>query len=166
MMDKIIIYADGACRGNQYKENIGAYAYQLNYNNYQKEYACSESNTTNNKMELVAVIAALHALNPNAVHHKIEIYTDSQYVVRGVNEWCRNWIARGWKGVKNIELWKTLLDIYHCFPNISIQHVSGHSTNAGNNRVDFLCNYVMDQGPGKHYSQKGDSAYFNLLGVN
>lgn len=141
----IVIYADGACRGNQNTENLGAYAYRLQYKDHVKEFAHAEEITTNNRMELSSVIYALKALNESvAKNMRVEVYTDSQYVCSGFNEWSKAWVAKDFEGVKNPDLWKTLLSFKNIYPNLYINKVKGHSNDELNKRVDYLCNAAMD----------------------
>ncbi len=137
-MEKIIIYADGACRGNQFNENIGAYGIVLIYNNYIKTLNGFHKNTTNNKMELTAVIESLKALKRFDI--PVEIYTDSQYVVSTINE--------GWNKKANIELWEQLDNLISKFKNINFYKVKGHNGDKYNEMADKLCNDAMD-GKGK-----------------
>ena len=143
----IEIYCDGACRNNQGSSNIGAYAYLLNLTDqdYKKAYVDVVRNTTNNRMELLAAISALEALKPSANKFEIKVFTDSQYVVRGVNEWSYNWIAKNFQGIKNAELWKRLIELKNKFSNIKFIWVKGHEDNVGNLYVDTLCNDAMDK---------------------
>ncbi len=134
-MEKIIIYADGACRGNQFNENIGAYGIVLIYNNYIKTLNGSYKNTTNNKMELIAVIEALRALKKFDI--PVEIYTDSQYVVSTINE--------GWNKRANIELWEQLDNLISKFKIVNFYKVKGHNGNEYNEMADKLCNDAMDE---------------------
>lgn len=145
-MDSTIkIYCDGACRGNQKSENIGAWAYRLEQFERVKESAVAIHNTTNNKMELTAVIQALRALNSEiAKQYPIRVYTDSNYVVSGVTDWHRGWEARGYSGVKNADYWIELMHLVRQFTDIDFIWVKGHADNKGNQRVDLLCNQAMD----------------------
>ena len=143
-MKPIYIYTDGACRNNQQSENFGAYAYKLIYGDKLKTYAQVIPNTTNNRMELQAVISALKAIKPTYRHYQIELYTDSMYVVKGTNEWGLSWVKNGFKGVKNSELWKELFHLELQFPNLNIQHVKGHAGNTHQEEVDKLCNDALD----------------------
>lgn len=149
-MDALIIYADGACRGNQNTSNLGAYAYYLTYKENKKSFAKAIPNTTNNKMELMSIIEALKALKPFAYNLPVTIYSDSQYVVSGFNTWIYGWMAKGWKDVKNVELWQALLDQTKKFSCIKIEKVPGHANCEGNNYVDMLCNAAMDQYINEH----------------
>ena len=132
------IYADGACKGNPGPGGWGAW---LLSEGKEKTLNGGELLTTNNRMELTAVIRALEALKKPC---KVKIYTDSSYVQKGISEWIIGWKARNWrtadkKPVKNEDLWKML-------DNISKQHqiewiwVKGHAGNMGNERADALAN--------------------------
>lgn len=146
-MNKITIYCDGACRGNNLPvdQRIGAYAYKLIYGQYVKFGGQVEKNTTNNIMELKSVIEALKALKPSAKEMEIEIYSDSNYVVSGLNSWWDGWVRKGFSGVKNLELWQELKILFDSFPNININWVKGHAGNSGNEDVDTYCNKLMDE---------------------
>jgi ribonuclease HI len=136
------IYTDGACRGNP---GAGGWAALLRRGAHEKELQGAEPQTTNNRMELTAVIRALEALKrPVAVR----VYTDSEYVRRGVTEWLAAWKARGWrtadrKPVKNQDLWQQLdeLTVPH---RIEWHWVPGHSGVEGNERADRLANEAID----------------------
>lgn len=144
-MNEIIIYADGACRGNGKANNVGAWAYKLMFNDSIKTGAQAVRDTTNNKMELLAVINALKVLKPAAVNFPVNIFTDSQYVVNGMTNWIVGWQLRGWRDVKNSDLWKELLELKNKFPSITFSWVKGHSHNIHNCDVDLLCNKAMDE---------------------
>jgi ribonuclease HI len=135
-------FTDGACRGNP---GPGGWAALLLAGQHEREISGAEAATTNNRMELTAVIRALEALK-----RPIEgaIYTDSQYVRQGVLEWMPNWKARGWKTadkkpVKNQDLWQTL-DALVARHQLEWHWVKGHSGNVGNERVDALANRAID----------------------
>lgn len=142
MSEWIEIYTDGACRGNP---GPGGWGALLSVGGHQKELSGSENATTNNRMELQAVISALQALKrPVAAR----IYTDSQYVRRGVLEWLPQWKARGWKtagrkAVKNQDLWQ-LLDDEASKHRLEWHWVPGHAGVPGNERVDALANAAID----------------------
>ena len=146
-MEHVTIYCDGACRGNNLPidQRVGAYAYKLMCNNHVKFGGQTEKNTTNNIMELKSVIEALKALKPSAKEMNIEIYSDSNYVVSGLNSWWDGWVKKGFKGVKNLELWQELRGLFDSFPHISINWVKGHAGNSGNEDVDAYCNKLMDE---------------------
>lgn len=134
-VDKIIIYADGACRGNQFTENIGAYGIVLLYKGYMKTLKQAFKNTTNNKMEIIAIIEALKAVKNYDLY--TEVYTDSQYVVCTLND--------GWKRNKNIELWNELDELISRFKCIKFIKVKGHDGDTYNELADSLCNQAMDE---------------------
>jgi ribonuclease HI len=136
------IYTDGACRGNP---GPGGWGALLSMGGREKELCGAENPTTNNRMELQAVIGALQALKRPV---SARLYTDSQYVRQGILEWLPQWKARGWrtadkKPVKNRDLWE-LLDSEASRHRIEWYWVRGHSGNAGNERVDALANAAID----------------------
>lgn len=146
-MDKIYIYADGGCRGNQHKTNIGGYGVVLQYKGKKKELKGAVKNTTNNIMELTACIVALKEIKDRTI--PVVLTTDSSYVVNGINIWIHNWIKREWlkadrKPVENKELWEELYSLKQKFRDVTFVHCKGHSTNEGNNRADKLANEAMD----------------------
>jgi len=136
------IYTDGACRGNP---GPGGWAAVLSMGEREKEISGAENPTTNNRMELQAVIGALKALKRPV---EARVYTDSQYVRRGILEWVPQWKARGWKTadkkpVKNQDLWE-LLDTQAARHRIEWHWVPGHAGVPGNERVDALANAAID----------------------
>ena len=137
------IYTDGGCRGNP---GPGGWGVVLQAGSAEKELWGGEANTTNNRMELTAVIRALRALTRPA---SVQILTDSQYVQKGISQWIHNWKRNGWKTadkkpVKNADLWQEL-------DRISQQHritwlwVKGHAGHPGNERADTLANRGIDE---------------------
>jgi ribonuclease HI len=136
------IYTDGACRGNP---GPGGWAALLSVDGREKEIAGAEALTTNNRMELTAVIRALESLRrPVAAR----VFTDSQYVRRGILEWVAAWKARGWltadrKPVKNQDLWLRLDELAGAH-QIEWHWVPGHAGVPGNERVDRLANQAID----------------------
>jgi ribonuclease HI len=144
MQKKIIIYTDGACSNNQSTENTGGYGAILLYGSHEKEIFGGEKNTTNNIMELKAVIEALKLVKNKSI--PIEIYTDSAYIANCVHQkWYVNWQKNGWKNskkeaVKNKELWIALLELIEEFKDISVIKVKGHSGVELNERADALAN--------------------------
>ena len=134
----VTIYSDGACKGNP---GIGGWGAILEYKNQCKEIYGTVEHTTNNRMELTAVIEALKCLK---VKCEVHIYTDSQYVQKGITEWIKNWKLKNWKGVKNIDLWQ-LLDEATTKQQITWHWVRGHDGNAGNERADFLANLAITE---------------------
>ena len=138
----IEIYTDGACRGNP---GPGGWAALLQKGEHEKQISGAEALTTNNRMELTAVIRALETLKQPVA---ARLYTDSQYVRRGITEWLAAWKARGWrtadrKPVKNQDLWEQLeaLSARH---RIEWRWVPGHAGVPGNERVDRLANEAID----------------------
>jgi len=137
-MDEITIYTDGACKGNPGPGGWGAI---LVTGTHEKELFGGEAVTTNNRMELMAVIQALNALKRPC---QISIHTDSQYVLKGCTEWLAGWKAKGWKTaakapVKNVDLWQAL-DAAQSQHQIKWHWVKGHSGHVGNERADQLAN--------------------------
>jgi ribonuclease HI len=140
--DVVEIYTDGACRGNP---GPGGWAAWLRMGEREKEISGAENPTTNNRMELQAVIGALQALKRPV---EARLYTDSQYVRRGILEWVPQWKARGWKTadkkpVKNQDLWQ-LLETEAARHRIEWHWVPGHAGVPGNERVDALANAAID----------------------
>ncbi|MBO4956367.1 MAG: ribonuclease HI [Rickettsiales bacterium] len=136
-MSKITIYTDGACSGNP---GIGGWGAILLYQDHRKEIYGGDKYTTNNKMELMAVIEALSALKKE--NCDIEIYTDSQYVKKGITEWLFGWKKNNWKNSKkqevlNRDLWEKL-DVLTSKHNIEWFWVKGHNNNELNERADEL----------------------------
>jgi ribonuclease HI len=137
------IYTDGACRGNP---GAGGWAALLRRGTHEREIHGAEPHTTNNRMELTAVIRALQALKRPV---EARVFTDSEYVRRGVSEWLSAWKARGWrtadrKPVKNQDLWQEL-DPLAAARRIEWHWVRGHSGVPGNERVDRLANEAIDR---------------------
>jgi ribonuclease HI len=137
------LYTDGACRGNP---GIGGWGALLQSGSGKKELSGWEENTTNNRMELMAAIRGLEAIERSS---EIVLYTDSQYVCKGITEWIANWKLKGWrtasgKPVKNSGLWKEL-DAVCRGHTVEWQWVRGHAGNPGNERADALANLAIDQ---------------------
>lgn len=138
----LTIHTDGACRGNP---GPGGWGVLLDWNGTVKELSGSEPDTTNNRMELTAVIMGLAALKRPT---QATVQSDSQYVIKGITEWLPAWKARGWrtadrKPVKNQDLWEKLdqLVVQH---DLTWQWIKGHSGDPGNERVDALANLAID----------------------
>ncbi len=135
---EIIIYADGACKGNPGPGGWGAY---LIFGLHEKELFGGTAGTTNNRMELTAVIEALGALKRSS---RVVVYTDSSYVQKGITEWIHGWKAKGWKTadrkpVKNEDLWRAL-DAAAAPHRVEWRWVKGHAGDPGNERADALAN--------------------------
>jgi ribonuclease HI len=148
-MSKIIIYTDGGVRGNGKANNIGGWGVILQHQGNKVELYGGEINTTNNRMELTACIKALEYIKSNKVI-PVEIYTDSAYVVNGMNDWIFGWIKNGWKNskkkpVENKELWEKLHSLSMSMGRVEFIKVKGHADNEGNNRADKLVNKAMDE---------------------
>ncbi|MEF3076051.1 ribonuclease HI [Methylobacter sp. Wu1] len=142
MTDRVIIYTDGACRGNPGPGGWGAI---LKYKGKAKELYGGELETTNNRMELTAAIQALEALTRPCT---VELHIDSKYVLLGITEWMVNWKKRGWKTaaktpVKNEDLWRRL-DAAIEKHDIEWRWVKGHAGDEGNERADALANLGID----------------------
>lgn len=143
----INIYADGGCRNNKRGiENIGAWAYRIEMEDSVTEYSEPVKNTTNNQMELMAVIKALSSLD---VGSSVTVLVDSQYVYKGITEWSMRWKRNNWKtktkkDIANKDLWLEL-DRLNSLHKITWKWVKGHSGNLGNERVDYLLNQSMNQ---------------------
>jgi ribonuclease HI len=149
VLNEVVIYTDGACKGNPGPGGWGAW---LKSGATEKELFGGELNTTNNRMELTAVIEGLAALKRPC---KVILYLDSQYVRMGITEWIRGWKAKGWRTstkqpVKNVELWQKLDKLVaeggHV---IEWRWVKGHSGDVGNERADMLANKGVDKALGR-----------------
>lgn len=148
MTETVVIYTDGACRGNP---GPGGWGAVLTYKGVTKEIYGGDPETTNNRMELTAVINALEALTKPCI---VELHSDSKYVLQGITEWLPNWKKRGWRtankgAVKNEDLWRKL-DAARDRHQVEWRWVKGHSGHDGNERADRLANQGIDEGlPGK-----------------
>ena len=142
MTDTVVVYTDGACKGNPGPGGWGAW---MRWGEHEKELFGGEPNTTNNRMELTAVIEALQLLKRASA---VAIYTDSEYVKNGITTWIHNWKRRGWrtadnKPVKNADLW-TRLDGLAAAHKVQWFWVRGHMGDPGNERADVLANKGVD----------------------
>lgn len=137
---KIIIYTDGAARGNP---GPGGYGVIMMYGDHAKEFSAGYRKTTNNRMELLAVITAVEAVRRKDI--PIEIYTDSKYVAESITKrWLNNWIKTGFKGgKKNKDLWMRYYRVAQSLP-ITVHWVKGHADNMYNNRCDELATAAAD----------------------
>jgi len=143
MTDLVEIYTDGACKGNP---GVGGWGALLGWNGRTRELCGGEAHTTNNRMEMTAVIRALEALTRKS---RVRLHTDSKYVQQGINEWIHSWKKRGWrtadrKPVKNEDLWRRL-DQLAGEHEIEWLWVRGHDGNPGNERADELANLGVAQ---------------------
>ena len=143
MSEIVEIYADGACKGNPGPGGWGAW---LSYQGKEKELFGGERLTTNNRMELTAVIRALEALNRPC---KARVHTDSQYVHQGISAWIKSWKARGWRTadkqpVKNDDLWKRL-EAAILRHDVAWHWVRGHAGDPMNERADALATAARDK---------------------
>lgn len=148
-MNQVVIYTDGACKGNP---GPGGWGVLLQSGATEKELFGGERSTTNNRMELTAVIQGLSALKRPC---NVTLYVDSQYVLKGMTEWLPGWKAKGWRTaskapVKNVELWqqldKLVKDSGHV---IDWRWVRGHNGDPGNERADALANRGVDKALGR-----------------
>ena len=141
-MKQVIIYTDGACRGNP---GPGGWGALVKFDEVTKEIFGGSKDTTNNQMELSAAIEGLAILKEPC---SVELFTDSKYVMDGITQWIQNWKKNNWrtaakKDVKNKELWKKLDELisYH---QVQWHWVKGHSGDMGNETADFLANKGID----------------------
>lgn len=141
-LPSVTIFADGACKGNGTAAARGGWGFRSEFGDVQViEKFGGEKPTTNNRMEMMAVIEALTQL-PGV--HQVALFTDSQYVVKGIDEWLPGWKRRGWKtsageAVKNKELWQQL-DSLNSKHRVTWNWVRGHNGHPGNERADELAN--------------------------
>ena len=136
-MDIIEVYTDGGCEPNP---GTGGWAFAINKMEYKKNRV---ENTTNNRMELTAVLESIYYVKEKYPRFPILIYSDSQYCVKGFNEWMHNWQKKGWNkkgGLKNKDIWKNLFDVR---ADVTMQWVKGHNGNEMNEFVDGLCNEAI-----------------------
>jgi len=137
------MFTDGACRGNP---GPGGWGVLLRFNDHEKTLYGAEATTTNNRMELMAAIKGLESLKRPC---KVRLTTDSQYVMKGIQEWMDNWKRRGWKTatrkpVKNVDLWQRL-DRIAREHEIEWRWVRGHSGHPENEQADMLANKAIDE---------------------
>ena len=143
MSDMVEAFTDGACRGNP---GPGGWGVLLRFNGKEKRLCGGEAETTNNRMELMAVIQALESLSRECT---VKVTSDSQYVLKGINEWMENWKKRGWKTaakkpVKNVDLWQRLDEARESH-DIEWAWVKGHSGHIENEIADELANQGIDE---------------------
>ena len=142
-MKHVLIFTDGACRGNP---GPGGWGALLRFGKHEKILSGAETHTTNNRMELMAAIQALAAMKESC---KIDLYTDSQYVQKGISVWMVDWKKRHWKKadkklVKNADLWQAL-DQEASRHQVTWHWVKGHSGHAENEQVDAIANQAIGE---------------------
>jgi ribonuclease HI len=142
-MTEVVIYTDGACSGNP---GPGGWGVVLRWNDTVKELHGGDPRTTNNRMELMAAIQALEALNRPV---KVQLYTDSKYLLDGITRWISGWQRNGWltsakQPVKNVDLWRRLVQAINGH-EVSWQWVKGHAGDEGNERADALARLGIEE---------------------
>lgn len=143
-MKEVTVYTDGACSGNPGKGGWGAV---LMFNGHKKEISGAENNTTNNRMELLAVIKALEKLKEPCI---VKLYSDSAYVVNAFNQgWIESWQKNNFRGsdkkeIKNLDLWQQLINLTNTH-NVTFIKVKGHADNEYNNRCDKLATTAITE---------------------
>ncbi|MCK6420313.1 MAG: ribonuclease HI [Aquabacterium sp.] len=141
--EQVVIYTDGACKGNP---GVGGWGAWLRWGEHERELFGGDPHTTNNRMELTAVIEALALLKRRSA---VAIYTDSEYVKNGISSWIHAWKSRGWltadrKPVKNEDLWRRLDELV-AGHDVQWHWVRGHTGDPGNERADRLANQGVQQ---------------------
>jgi ribonuclease HI len=153
------VYTDGSCSPNPGAGGAGAVL--IKGDKIVKELIHAGGETTNNRMELYALIMSFEYIPKD---NDVIMYTDSQYVMKGINEWIHNWVKRGWLTaaggrVKNADLWKQLLKLTEDYPNVTIEWVKAHNGNKWNERADTLANIGTSRSKGAPEPDEG----INLL---
>ncbi len=158
---KISIFTDGSSRGNPGPGGWGAIILD---NNNVREIGGREDMTTNNRMELMACIKSLESISPTSA---IVLYSDSQYVIKGMTEWIEGWQRKNWKNsqkkdVLNRDLWEKMLEVSNS-KIIEWKYVKGHAENPGNNRCDEIATSFADNEPTKLYEGSIDSYSIRIV---
>jgi ribonuclease HI len=139
---QINLYTDGACKGNP---GPGGYGIILEFNNRKKELSCGFKLTTNNRMELMALIVGLESIKTN--QYPIHVYSDSKYVIDSITKgWVFGWKTKNFKGKKNQDLWERYLLLHHQF-SIHFHWIKGHAGHPENERCDYLAVSAAEKGP-------------------
>jgi len=138
----IVIHTDGSALGNP---GPGGYGVVLRFGDKVKELSAGFRNTTNNRMELLAIIVAIKSLKTKK--YPVHIYSDSKYVVDSITKgWLTNWVKKGFKGKKNVDLWKQYLEVCQGY-DLKFHWVKGHAGNPDNERCDQLAVFKAENGP-------------------
>lgn len=149
-MKAIELFTDGSCLGNP---GFGGWAYVLTYNSFIKEGYGAVGHTTNNQMEIRAVLEGLRQLKEPC---SITLFTDSEYVAKSINMWVEGWKEKNWKGVKNSELWKEFLKLSKDH-TINAMWVKGHNGHPQNERCDHLARSAAEQLRQKSQKRKSET---------
>lgn len=158
--DPVVVYTDGSSLGNP---GPGGYGVVIRKDGQTLELAQGYRHTTNNRMEMLAVITALAQLAEHDRHRRVEIHSDSQYTLNGITKgWAKGWRRRGWKKsdgkpALNPDLWQRMLELTEQFPRLTFKWVRGHAGNPLNERADHLANTAAQGGPG--HDMKEDTGY-------
>ena len=138
-MNFYAVYTDGSCLGNPGRGGWGVVITSSQKEKMTLYFGGFDANTTNNRMELTAAINALKFLLESGIYN-FRLFSDSRYVVDGYNSWMKNWAKKGWKGVKNLDLWKEIYELSQRekISHIHFEWVKGHSTNTYNNIADLI----------------------------
>lgn len=146
-MSTLHVYTDGACRGNGKADAVGGWGVFItnDVKDIIAEKFGGEVGTTNNRMELTAVLQAIQLVKC-AVDEgtPVTLYTDSNYVCKGINEWMAGWKRKKWDGVKNVDLWKEMDELSKYTKQINIKWIKGHAGHEGNEKADELANKGCD----------------------
>ena len=138
--ERIVCYTDGSTLNNGQIPNRGSYAFiVVEKNKILYEYSRAITNTTNNRCEMQAITDCIMYLEENLPGIAVTIYSDSQYCIRGINEWSKSWIKKGFSGIANADEWRQLKTVVDRNPHLTFCWIKGHSTSIYNNHCDRLC---------------------------